>query len=86
MSGKPLMPLSLRCVEEVLALAEGAEGRERLTVIGGGGITTPADIDAYALAGVTHVAIGTRVMHPKYLWSDVGVRPLIEHAERRLGG
>lgn len=83
MSGKPLMPLSLRCIEDVLGLAESE--RDGLVTIGGGGITGEEDIDAYARAGATHVAIGTRVMHPKYRWWDAGVRGLIEHAERRLG-
>ena len=83
MSGKPLLPLSLRCIEDVLAMDPEGDS-DGLVVIGGGGITTPEDIDAYARAGATHVALGTHVMHPKYLWSDSGVRGLIDHAERRL--
>lgn len=83
-SGKPLKPVALQCIGDVLRLAhEGA--RSTLIIIGGGGITTPADIDDYAAAGARHVALGTRVMNPLHLLSHAGLRPLIEHAERRLG-
>lgn len=83
-SGKPLKPVALQCIRAVreIALAHRVDG---LTIIGGGGITTPTDIDEYIDAGAAHVAIGTKVMNPKYLWSDAGIRPLIDHAHRRLG-
>ncbi|HBS29344.1 MAG TPA: hypothetical protein DEB06_07815 [Phycisphaerales bacterium] len=83
-SGKPLKPVALACVRRVREVA-GVRGVGGLSIIGGGGITTVQDIDDYAVAGATHVALGTKVMNPKYLWSDAGVRPLIEHAGRRFG-
>ena len=86
MSGKPLLPLALVVVGRVRAIAtEMGIAREGVVVIGGGGITEPGDVDAYADAGADRVAIGTKVFHPKYLWSDAGVRPLIERAEARFG-
>lgn len=81
MSGAPLKPLSLRCVEEVRARAGGGA-----TVIGGGGITSASDIDEYAQAGADRVALGTKTMHPKYLLGERDLRGLIDHAERVLGG
>jgi len=81
-SGKPLKPVALQCIREVREIARGTHD---LTIIGGGGITTTDDIDEYIGAGALHVAIGTKVMNPKYLWSDAGIRPLIDHAQRRLG-
>lgn len=86
MSGKPLMPMSLRCVEVVRAMAESGGGGDRIVLIGGGGITEPDDVDRYADAGATHVAIGTRVFHPRYLWTHAPIRPLIEQGERALAG
>ncbi len=84
MSGKPLKPLSIACIEKVRDRASGS-GYE-LTIIGGGGITTPSDIDDYANAGATHFALGTMLMHPRYLRSDRQIRPLIEHAQQAPGG
>ena len=84
LSGKPLTPLSLRCIADVRAAA-AARSIDGLTIIGGGGITTTGDIDAFAEAGATHVALGTHVFTPRALWSDGLVRPLIEHADRALG-
>ncbi len=80
-SGKPLKPVALQCIRELQELG----GVDRLTIIGGGGITTPADIDEYAAAGAMHVAIGTKAMNPRLLWTDRPVRALIDHAQRRLG-
>lgn len=86
MSGKPLMPLALIAIGRVRALArEMGIDAGSVLIIGGGGITEPADVDAYADAGADRVAIGTKVMHPKYLWSDAGVREIIARAEARLG-
>ena len=79
MSGKPLKPLSIACIEKVRARAGESEGG--LSIIGGGGVTTTNDIDDYAAACATHIAVGTMVMHPKYLRSDRGIRPLIDHAD-----
>ncbi len=87
MSGKPLMPMSLRCVGDTIGLAARAGvGRGELLLIGGGGITGVEDIDRYAEAGATHVALGTKVMHPRYLWSEGDVRALVGHADGVLAG
>lgn len=78
-SGKPLKPVALQCVRDV------HHRYRELTIIGGGGITMPEDVDAYAEAGALHFAVGTKVMNPKYLFSDAGVRPLITHARDVAG-
>ncbi len=86
-SGKPLKPVSIQCLREVRAGAL-AMGVADLRIIGGGGITTPADIDDYADAGADHVAIGTKCFNPRTLLpgklGDGVLRPLIEHAHARL--
>ncbi len=82
LSGKPLKPLALRCIGDLRAMA--GEGSEReLTIIGGGGITTPADIDDFAVAGANRFAIGTKVMHPRYLWSHARLEPLLRRAAEK---
>ena len=73
-SGKPLKPVALQCVRDL---------RERfptlqLTLIGGGGITSPQDIDDFAEAGADHFAVGTKVMNPVYLFTHRGLAPLRE--------
>jgi len=80
MSGKPLMPVALACIGDVLRRAQNA-GIE-IDVIGGGGITSTSDIDEYAKVGAKRVAIGTKVMHPKYLRAEGDLRQLIDHADR----
>ena len=75
LSGKPLQPLSLRCVADL---------RERFGeeafVIGGGGVTTPEDVDEYIRNGADRVAIGTKAMNPKLLLTDKPLRAILEHA------
>ena len=83
-SGKPLKPVALQVILRLRAEAERA-GITGLTVIGGGGITTPADIDDYAAVGATHVAVGTKCFNPGVLLGDGPLRPLIAHARSRLG-
>ncbi len=75
MSGKPLMPLSLRCISDLRSLSH-----HPLSIIGGGGITTPDDITAYADAGATHFALGTMLIHPRFLFSYASLAPLIDRA------
>ena len=81
MSGKPLMPLSLRCVAWL---------RERFgpeaTIIGGGGVTRPDDVDAYADAGADRVAIGTKAMNPMLLVSQRSLAGLLARAAERFSG
>lgn len=85
LSGKPLLPLSLRCIADLQAeLARRSIDRSLATIIGGGGISTTADIDTYKDAGVDSVALGTKTMNPKLLVSDSSIRPLIEHAHAAL--
>ena len=78
LSGAPLRPLSLRCIRSLRALPGG----EALTIIGGGGISTCADIDAYFEAGTDHVALGTKTMNPLLLVTHAPIRRLISHAHR----
>lgn len=82
MSGKPLTPLALRCVRDVRAMACD-RGIDDLTLIGGGGITTPADVDAFAEAGADRFAVGTAVMHARYLFGIGPMRAVLERARER---
>ncbi|MEX2670724.1 MAG: hypothetical protein WD294_01300 [Phycisphaeraceae bacterium] len=83
MSGKPLKPVALACIRDLRSRLLG-DLTDAVTLIGGGGITTTADIDDYIKAGVQHVAVGTKVMSPLYLLTDKPLRPLIEHAGHHL--
>ena len=80
MSGTPLLPLSLACIRDLRARSFGQE----LVLIGGGGIYQPTDIDAYARAGADHVAIATKLFHPKYLISHRPILPLLHQARSAL--
>lgn len=84
-SGKPLKPVAIQCIGEVLSMAREAGVGEEVRIIGGGGITTPEDVDDYVDAGARHVAVGTKVMNPVYLFSHAGLRPIMERARERLG-
>jgi dihydroorotate dehydrogenase len=81
MSGKPLMAVALQCIQDLRRKPYFDE----LTLIGGGGIYNPEDIDAYADLGVKYAAIGTKVMNPKYLLSHAGIDAIKARAEQRLG-
>ncbi len=61
LSGKVLKQYSLWCVEDLRARF-GAE----VDLIGGGGITTPQDIDDYRKAGANRVAVGSYLISPFY--------------------
>jgi len=81
LSGPPLKPLSIDCLRRL----RGRPGGARLTLVGGGGIRTPADIDDYVAAGADHVALGTRAMDPRLLFTGRPIAPLIARARERLG-
>ncbi len=78
LSGKPLKPVALACLRRVRETAPDA------LLIGGGGITRPADVDDHLAAGADRVAIGTKAMDPRLLLTDAPLRPLIRHARARL--
>ncbi|MEM6506655.1 MAG: hypothetical protein AAF711_14560 [Planctomycetota bacterium] len=80
MSGKPLMAVALQCIQDL----QRKPYFEELTIIGGGGIYDAEDVDAYAELGVKHAAVGTKVMNPKYLFSDSGIEAIKARAEARL--
>ena len=80
MSGKPLMGVSLQVISQLLKRDDAAD----LHLIGGGGIYAPEDVDAYADLGVKHVAIGTKVFHPKYIFGHGGIREIQQRAQTRL--
>lgn len=80
MSGTPLKHVALQCIQDL----QKKPYWDDITVIGGGGIYIPEDIDAYADLGVKHVAIATKLFNPKYIFSTSGVAPLRERAEARL--
>lgn len=75
-SGKPLKPVSLSVIRALRARPDGGT----LTIIGGGGIYDPGDIDDYRAAGADHFALGTKVMNPKYLLTHGPLRALIDAA------
>ncbi len=52
-SGKPLKPISLRCVWDV------SRALPDVPIVGCGGVTTGADVVEYLLAGAQAVAVGT---------------------------
>ena len=79
-SGKPLMPLSLACIRDL----RGRFGDD-MTLIGGGGITDPSDIDHYVEAGADRFALGTVTMNPMLLLSHRSLQPLIERAAEVVG-
>lgn len=83
-SGKPLKPVAIQCIGRVREIAVRG-GHSGLTIIGGGGVTTPGDIDDYALAGAARVAIGTKCFNPRVLLGDGALKPLIQHAAERFG-
>ncbi len=82
MSGKPLKPFSIQCIWDIRQNLGGSV-RDELLIIGGGGITTPQDIDDYAAVGARRFAIGTKVFNPVYLFTHAPLEPLIERAEVR---
>ncbi|MEM9082993.1 MAG: hypothetical protein AAGB34_05290 [Planctomycetota bacterium] len=79
MSGKPLKPVALECINHI----RSHHDTDNLIIVGGGGITTPADIDDYANAGANHFAIATKCFNPILLVSHASLKPLIEHAARK---
>ena len=81
MSGKPLMAVALQCIQDLRRKPYWSE----LTVIGGGGIYEAKDVDAYAGLGVRHVALGTKLMNPKYLFSHSGIEAIRQRADQCLG-
>jgi len=81
MSGTPLKHVALQCIQDLRRKPYWGE----LTVIGGGGIYQPDDVDSYADLGVKHAAVGTKLMNPKYLLSTAGIDPIRQRAQQRLG-
>ncbi len=82
LSGKPLKPLSLRCLRDM----RSRWPEPKLTLVGGGGVTSVADVDEYIEAGADHVSVGTMTMHPRYLWTTKPLDPLILRAKSQLRG
>jgi len=81
MSGTPLKHVALQCIQDL----QRKPYFDELTIIGGGGIYEPNDVDAYADLGVKHIAIGTKLFNPKYLFSDAGIAGIKQRAQQRLG-
>ena len=77
MSGQPLKHVTLNVIEQ-LRETYG----DRLRLIGGGGIYAEQDVADYYRVGADHIALGTKLMHPKYLFSHAGVQPILEAANR----
>ena len=62
-SGKPLMQYSLWAIEEFRQ-----RWGNRITIIGGGGVTGPDDVRTYLNAGADHVAIASMLINPLNWW------------------
>jgi dihydroorotate dehydrogenase len=62
-SGKYLKPFSLWAVEDVRRVL----GRD-VVLIGGGGVTGPADVKDYQGAGADHVAVASWLLNPLNWW------------------
>jgi dihydroorotate dehydrogenase len=80
LSGKPLKPVALQCIRDIVGNLAGPVVPE-LRIIGGGGITQPSDIDEYAAAGARHFAIATKAFSPIYLLTHGPLRSLIDRAD-----
>lgn len=88
MSGRPLLPISLRVVQEVRGMAHAAGYRD-LRIIGGGGVRSAEDARSYRDAGADVVAVGTMVFSPKYLsksHTETMLRPIAAEASRIVSG
>lgn len=85
LSGQPLKPVALQCIRRLEELAGDATWPE-VRVLGGGGVREPRDVDDYAAHGVCAVAVGTKVMNPRYLLSHHGLDAIRERAEEALAG
>ena len=77
LSGRPLKPVALQCIRDLRCRSYGND----LTIIGGGGIREPRDIDEYHNAGANHFALGTKLMNPRYLFSHRPLKPLFQRAQ-----
>ena len=62
LSGKALKRISLDVVKRV------KDARPDVTIIGGGGITTPEDVIDFRRAGATHVAVASALLRPTRGW------------------
>lgn len=80
-SGKPLMGVALQVIQQIRRRPDF----DALTLVGGGGITGPADVDRYADLGVKHVAVGTKLFNPRFLFGHAALATIRRRAETRLG-
>lgn len=81
MSGRPLKPVALEVIRDLRGKPFGGD----LKIIGGGGVYGLSDIDLYLDAGADHVALATKTMNPKYLFTHAALRPFVTHANNRFG-
>jgi len=67
LSGKTLMRVSLDVIERI------KQAKPDVTIIGGGGITTPDDVETYWNAGAEHFAVASKLLDPRVTlapWRD----------------
>jgi dihydroorotate dehydrogenase len=83
LSGRPLKPVALQCIRRILELVPESQ-RDALRIVGGGGVRSASDVDDYARVGVHAVAVGTKLFHPRYLFSASGLEPVRARAEELL--
>ncbi len=69
LSGKPLKPLSLMCIDELIEMSCQANARVD-QIIGGGGITSYDDALEYLSHGATHVSVASVLFNP-FKWKEI---------------
>lgn len=62
LSGKALKRISLDVVKRL------KDAKPDITIIGGGGITTPEDVAHFKAAGASHVAVASALLKPTRGW------------------
>ncbi len=94
LSGAPLMPLSVRAIADVRAIAaERGIGRGEMLIVGGGGVRDAEHVNVYSTAGADRVAIGSMLMSPRFArfawdrrWPAPEIVEIAEAARVAFGG
>ncbi len=76
LSGRALKPIALDVIERM------KEAKPDITVIGGGGIGAPQDLDDFHAAGADHYAVGSKLLTPKYWFHGIRDRFFIRLTSR----
>lgn len=76
MSGRPLLPVAVRVVRWL------RQELPEALIVGGGGVQGPEEASAHLEAGADRVALGSALLHPRYL-SGSGVVPRVAAAVKK---